>query len=235
MKQNCLQMKNKCLWVSSYQPFSHVLKLSQPAQPKYLSMKIPLCGFVQIKPVRDSIIEALQLWKFVAGDHEDDKTVDQNQDSEPATLSRKNHPKLDDKRVLTPVQNGQTKGQNASEKSTVPKKKGPPLSDKELNPEFFQRLSRRVSGEVEVIVSGKCINLLNEEKSEVNDNNDAEKSKSDQPDGGVSLQDCILEKGDGGAFSRRREFDNKGNLLGIQRQLLHLEKQQARLMNMLQV
>ncbi|KAI3717891.1 hypothetical protein L1987_69799 [Smallanthus sonchifolius] len=191
------------------------------------------CRFDKIKPVRDSVTEALQLWKFIAGDHEDQKTPGQSQDSESTKLSRKDLPKLDDKRVLTPIQDGQTKGQNVSKKSTVTKKKGPPLSDKELNPEFFQRLLRRVSGEVEVVVNGS-INLLNEEEPKVNDNNDAENSKSNQPDGQVNLQDCRLERGGRGPFSKRREFDNKGNLLGIQRQLLHLERQQARLMSMLQ-
>ncbi|KAK9072279.1 hypothetical protein SSX86_008712 [Deinandra increscens subsp. villosa] len=193
------------------------------------------CRFDKIKPVRDSVTEALQLWKFITGDHEDRKTHGQSQDSEPATI-RKNLPKLDDKRVLTPVQNGQTKGQNVSEKSTGTKKKGPPLSDKELNPEFFQRLLRRVSGEVEVVVNRGFVNSLNEEEAEIIDDNDAEKSKSksNHPDGQVNLQECRLEIGGGGPLSTRREFDTKGNLLGIQRQLLHLERQQARLMNMLQ-
>ncbi|KAL8226483.1 hypothetical protein R6Q57_016315 [Mikania cordata] len=191
------------------------------------------CRFDKIKPVRDSVTEALRLWKFIAGDHEDQNTPGQTQDSEPAKLSRKDLPKLDDKRVLTPVQNGQIKGQNVTEKSNVTKKKGPPFSDKEMNPEFFRRLLRRVSGEVEVVVDRRFINLLNEEESKVNNNNDAEKSKSNQPDGRVNLQDRRLENGDGSSFSGSQEFDNKGNLLGIQRQLLHLERQQARLMNML--
>ncbi|MFS7963579.1 putative MT-associated protein TORTIFOLIA1/SPIRAL2 [Helianthus anomalus] len=192
------------------------------------------CRFDKIKPVRDSITEALQLWKFIVGDHEDQKTFGQSQDSDSSKLSRKDLPKVDDKRVLTPVQNGQTKGQNTSKKTTVTKKKGPPLSDKELNPEFFRRLLRTVSGDVEVVVNGESVNLPSEEVSEVNDNNDAEKSKSNEPDGQVNLQDCRLERGGGGPVFRRPESDNDGNWLGIQRQLLHLERQQARLMNMLQ-
>ncbi|KAI7737704.1 hypothetical protein M8C21_011876, partial [Ambrosia artemisiifolia] len=191
------------------------------------------CRFDKIKPVRDSITEALQLWKFVA-DHEDQNTSGQSQDSESAKLSRKERPKLDDKRILTPVQDGQTKGRNISKKSTVTKKKGPPLSDKELNPEFFRRLLRRVSGEVEVVVNGGSISLPSEQESESNDDTVAEKSKSNQPDGQANLQDCRLERGGGGQFSRMQEFDDNGNFLGIQRQLLHLERQQARLMNMLQ-
>lgn len=83
-------------------------------------------------------------------------------------------------------------------------------------------------------------------------------------EGTVSFKYRNIERGTGGAFSRQRDFDdridvnqrespairggfpktdgqsegflnNKGNWLAIQRQLLQLEKQQAHLMNMLQV
>lgn len=186
---------------------------------------------MQIKPVRDSITEALQLWKFIAENREV---------SEPVGWLKKNPQKLDEKRVLTPVQDGQTKCQNICKKSTVmkTKKKGPPLNDKELNPEFFQRLQRRVSGEVEVVVNRRYLkssNLQNEEEPVVNDNDTESKSKSKESDQPVSVQNPYLERGGGDLFSRRREFDNNVNLLGIQRQLLQLEKQQTHLMNMLQV
>ena len=49
-------------------------------------------------------------------------------------------------------------------------------SDKELNCEFFQRIERRVSIELEVVVNG---NLQNEEEPVVNDNDAVEKSKSE--------------------------------------------------------
>lgn len=192
--------------------------------------------------MRDSITEALILWKFIAGGSDDKKKPGNGQDSEPAKTIKKDLPKLDDKQIETPAKDGQTKGQDASEKTIGTKKKAPPLSDKELNPEFFQRLERRISGEVEVIVNrrfSKSFNLQIEEDPKVNnDNDEVEKSKSKenhQPDGLVNLQDRSLEGGRGGPISRRREFDNNGNLLGIQRQLLQLERQQAHLMNMLQV
>ncbi|GJY85510.1 microtubule-associated protein tortifolia1-like protein [Tanacetum coccineum] len=182
------------------------------------------CRFDKIKPVRDSITEALLLWKFIAEDRKDQKT--------PAPVQNSVPPKIPVK--LNPGKDSQTKGQNIFDKSTATKKKGPPLSDKELNPEFFQRIERRVSGEVEVVVNG---NLQNEEEPVVIDNDAVEKSKSDEsckPDAEINLQDRGLEQGGGGRFSRRREVDNNGSWLGIQRQLLQLERQQAHIMNMLQ-
>ncbi|XP_071702424.1 microtubule-associated protein TORTIFOLIA1-like [Rutidosis leptorrhynchoides] len=194
------------------------------------------CRFDKIKPVRDSVTEALILWKFIADGSEDKRTPGNDQHSEPPKMSKKYLQKLDDKQIETPVQNGQTNGQDTSETTTGTKKKAPPLSDKPLNPEFFQRLERRISGEVEVVVNRRFSILQNEENTKVNDD-EVEKSKSKenlQPDGVVNVQDSSLESGHGGPVSRRREFDNNGNLLGIQRQLMQLEKQQAHLMNMLQ-
>ena len=175
--------------------------------------------------MRDSITEALLLWKFIAEDRKDQKPPSPAQNSEPPKIPVK----------LIPVKDSQTKGQNKSEKSAETKKKGPPLSDKELNPEFFQRIERRVSGEVEVVVNG---NFQNKEEPVVNDSDAVEKSKSEEsykPDGEINLQDRGLEQGGGGRFSRRREVDNNGSWLGIQRQLLQLERQHAHIMNVLQV
>ncbi|KAI3688542.1 hypothetical protein L2E82_46184 [Cichorium intybus] len=191
------------------------------------------CRFDKIKPVRDSITEALQLWNRIAESCEDQKTSGHGEDSEQEKLSRKDLSKLDAKRLETPAKNGETKSQNVSEKTTGTRKKGPPLSDKELNPEFFQRLETRVSGEVEVIVPRRFLkssNTQNEEDPDINVNNPGSKSKETyQPDEPVNSQ---IQAGD--PSPRRREFENKGNLLGIQRQLLQLERQQAYIMNMLQ-
>nr|XP_043606546.1 microtubule-associated protein TORTIFOLIA1 isoform X2 [Erigeron canadensis] len=214
------------------------------------------CRFDKIKPVRDSITEALLLWKFIAEGHEDQKTSSPHQDSEPAKLSKniltrvipftqklskKILPKSDDKQIETPVKDGQNSDQNVPEKTIGTKKKAPTLSDKELNPEFFQRLERRVSGEVEVVVNRRLSSYFqNEELQEVNKENDeGEKSNSKesyQLDAQVNLQARSVEKGgDGiGPSFRRREPDNNEILLGIQRQLLHMERKQAHLMKLLQ-
>ncbi|GJY16657.1 hypothetical protein Tco_0387079 [Tanacetum coccineum] len=57
--------------------------------------------------------------------------------------------------------------------------------------------------------------------------------KSCKPDVEINLQDHGLKQGGGGRFSRRREVDDNGSWLGIQRQLLQLEKLQEHIMNML--
>ena len=154
-------------------------------------------------------------------------------DSEPA--------KSEDRKTEAPVKADEGEGTNVSEKAVgLLKKKAPALSDKELNPEFFQRLERRVSGEVEVVVPRRFVKSSNEQ-------NEQESGLNDTDAGSQSNQK--VERGVGGP-SRRREFDdmnidpnqreglrsNKGNnWLAIQRQLLQLERQQAHLMNMLQV
>lgn len=202
------------------------------------------CRFDKIKPVRDSITEALQVWKHISEGCEDQKPPDQ-----PAKLSGKGFPKSDGKRTEPPPppSDGQTNGQSVSEKTIGTKKKAPPLSDKELNPEFFQRLERRVSGEVEVVVNRRFVkssNSQNEEEPDINDTDPGSKSKSKSK---VNLRDCNPESRAGDSSSRQQECDDKndrshregltssnGNWLGIQRQLIQLERQQAYLMNMLQ-
>ncbi|CAI9295220.1 unnamed protein product [Lactuca saligna] len=190
------------------------------------------CRFDKIKPARDSIIEALQQWQGLAGGSEDQKTP-RNHDgehSEPA--------KEDDKKTEAPVKNEEP------EKTVgILKKKAPALSDKELNPEFFQRLERRVSGEVEVVVPRRFIKSSNDQNDLNGENSN---SVINDIESGSHFKEThqIADRSTGGP-SRRREYDdmndqrdgirsNKGNWLAIQRQLLQLERQQAHLMNMLQ-
>ncbi|CAI9283542.1 unnamed protein product [Lactuca saligna] len=184
--------------------------------------------FDKIKPVRDSITEALQLWNQIAERCEDQKTPGHGEDSQvQSKLSRKELPKLDVKSIETPSKNGETKSQNVAEKTTGTKKKPPPLSDKEQNPEFFQRLETRVSGEVEVVLPRRLLKSSNTQNEEEPDINAESKSKSKE-------EPVNLQKQGGDLSFRKREFESKGNLLGIQRQLLQLERQQAYIMNMLQ-
>lgn len=170
------------------------------------------------------------------------------------------------------------------------------LTDKELNPEFFQKLENRGSGDlpVEVVVPRRYLggsNSNNEEESEPS-NTDSKgrlnrigNVQSDDGHGTLNSKYRTIDRAVGfnakqrdyddlgrpedrvngkdlrmrptnsddrfdinqresssnrAGFSKadgqsEGSFNNKGNWLAIQRQLLQLERQQAHLMNMLQV
>ncbi|GMY31367.1 microtubule-associated protein TORTIFOLIA1-like [Fagus crenata] len=153
------------------------------------------CRFDKIKPVRDSIIEALQLWKKIAGKGGDGSPEDEKRSRDGETpavseSSEKNgmkNPNPSDRKSEQPAKNSpngssptsdsvsKAKGGSFSEKAVVIlKKKAPGLTEKELNLEFFQKLETRVSDDlpVEVVVPRKCLsssNAKNEEDSELND------------------------------------------------------------------
>ncbi|THF99855.1 microtubule-associated protein TORTIFOLIA1 [Camellia sinensis] len=237
------------------------------------------CRFDKIKPVRDSMLEALQLWKKMAGKGGDGASKDQQaasrdgENSEPAELSGKkdlkvpNHgnTKTEASAKDSPSSGSSPsdfaskgKGSNSLDKAVgLLKKRAPSLTDKELNPEFFQKLEKRGSGDlpIEVVVARRCLNsenMQNEGESEPNDSNSRARSKGNcQPDDGlVNLKYNSTEKGTVGVSSRQRDFDeftrekwaeergngkdSRTNWLAIQRQLLQLERQQAHLTNMLQ-
>lgn len=178
------------------------------------------------------------------------------------------------------------------------KKKAPTLSDKEINPEFFQKLETRGSGDlpVEVVVPRRYLNSSNTNNEEGSEQNNTDSKGRPNRIGNVQFDDShgtfgskyrSLDRGAGSVYFKQREFDdlardkwpengkdsrmrpidgddrndvnqresssnragfsktdgqsegsfinNKGNWLAIQRQLLQLERQQAHLMNMLQV
>ncbi|CAN0901056.1 Microtubule-associated protein TORTIFOLIA1 [Linum grandiflorum] len=196
---------------------------------------IEACRFDKIKPVRDSINEALQLWKKIAG-KEDDGVSDQQKAScpgggtrEEAELSDKNVNVMD-RRVESSTRDpadrsspamdsaSKTKPGNVLDKAVVILKKKPSvLTDKELNPEFFQNLEKG-SGElpVEVVVPRGCINssnLNNEEES--TSNNIESRGRSDHSTNNKSddLQfdkRCrISDRGIVGRDSRSRAFDRQ--------------------------
>nr|KJB62762.1 hypothetical protein B456_009G434900 [Gossypium raimondii] len=222
------------------------------------------CRFDRMKPVRDAMTEALQLWKKIAGKG-DDGAIDDQKSHEGKCGT------IPDKAVV------------------ILKKKALLLTDKELNPEFFQKLKTRGSGDlpVEVVVPRRYLNSSNsknEEESEPNDsdlrrrsnymgNNQADDlhassgSTNHNIDRGASgVSDKLPEEKKNGKDLRTKAFDgddridvnqrepsgnrlgfskvdgqsdgsfinNKGNWLAIQRQLLQLERQQGHLMNMLQ-
>lgn len=275
------------------------------------------CRFDKIKPVRDSMTEALQLWKKIAGKGDgvsDDKATShdgeisesaelENNDSKNSNSGERGEPSGKDSSgggSSTSDSVSKAKGGSISDKAVgLLKKKVPALTDKEPNPEFFQKLETKGSGDwpVEVVVPRRCqnsSNLNNEEESEPNDTGSRRRSirgGSCQPDdvnGSVNIKYRNSERGNASSFSKQRDtddpsqyksaedrvigkdtntrardaderddinhrdssgmragfsktdgqsegsFNNRGNWLAIQRQLLQLERQQAHLMNMLQ-
>ncbi|CAN7071908.1 unnamed protein product [Brassica oleracea var. botrytis] len=130
------------------------------------------CRFDKIKPVREIVTEALQLWKKISG-----KCVDGAQDESKSSSgeqlgSEKNGDKRSnlsdlmkkegsDGSILSLDSASKAKGGLPEKAAVMLKKKAPALSDKDFNPEFFQRLERRQS--VEVVVPRRCKNEDEEE------------------------------------------------------------------------
>ncbi|CAN1800422.1 Microtubule-associated protein TORTIFOLIA1 [Linum perenne] len=189
----------------------------------------------QIKPVRDSMNEALQLWKKIAG--KEDGGVSDDQKASPLGGETRDITKLSNKNVNTtdtrvelpmkypPDGSSSTmdsaskaKVGNTSEKAVVILKKKPlVLTNKELNPDFFQNLEKG-SGEllVEVFVPHRCINssnLNNEEESIGNNIETRRRSDKSANNNSDDLQfdknGCINDRGITGRDSRRRAFDEQ--------------------------
>eukprot|EP00257_Ricinus_communis_P026398 XP_025013812.1 microtubule-associated protein TORTIFOLIA1 isoform X2 [Ricinus communis] len=192
------------------------------------------CRFDKIKPVRDSMTEALQQWKKIAGKAEDGVLDDQKASScegnhpEKAESSSDKIPNPDDQKTESLAKDS-TRGSSPnmdsvpkSKAGSIPdkavvilKKKAPALTDKDLNPEFFQKLETRGSGDlpVEVVVSRRCITSsnLNEEEPELHDSesrgrsNRLANSQSDDLHGSFSKYRNI-ERGNAGKDARNRAF-----------------------------
>ncbi|KAI3456952.1 hypothetical protein Pfo_013615 [Paulownia fortunei] len=233
------------------------------------------CRFDKIKPVRESMIEALQLWKKIAGkgDGSSDERKASSHDGEASQSAdpsdRKDLPNLGERgseisvekssNGLSPTDsNTKGMGNNIADKAVgILRKKVPALTDKELNPEFFQKLETRGSGDlpVEVVVPRQYVNPSNSQNEEDPDSNDIVSSGrtmlNGQAQGLLKVKYESMERGTIGyrSDSNQREssgiyadfsrncdgfVNNKGNCLAIQRQLLQLERQQTHLMNMLQ-
>ncbi|VVB00621.1 unnamed protein product [Arabis nemorensis] len=126
------------------------------------------CRFDKIKPVRESVTDALQLWKKISGKCVDGASDESEKNGEKrsnlADLMKKEAP---DGSTLSLDSASKGKGGLAEKAVVMLKKKAPALSDKEFNPEFFQRLERRQS--VEVVVPRSKNN--NEEESGLDDLN----------------------------------------------------------------
>lgn len=261
----------------------------------------------QIKPVRESMNEALQLWKKIAGkgdgssdetkassngrfnsllgsnfcyffftwfmyvlmlfsDDEASEIADQSDKKDLGNLGERESSKSlkDSSCGSSPADpNLKGKGNNILDKAVgILKKKA--LTEKELNPEFFQKLETRDSDDlpVEVVLPRRTnpSNSPSEEEPESSMDQNGRTRHSYQ--GGDNYQggdpfkpNYEIERGTVGDqrdynqiesssaypdFSRSAVqsegfMNNKGNWLAIQRQLLLLERQQGHLMNMLQV
>ncbi|OMO80603.1 Armadillo-like helical [Corchorus capsularis] len=189
------------------------------------------CRFDRMKPVRDSMTEALQLWKLIGGKGEDGAADEQKasshdgDNSQPTEPSEKNGLKSSnagDKKTdpsaknssndLSPTSDSVSKGKGGSipDKAVVIlKKKLPTLTDKELNPEFFQKLETRGSGDlpVEVVVPRRYLNssnAKNEEASEPKDpdsrrrSNGIGNSQADDLHASSSSKNRNIERGPAG-------------------------------------
>ncbi|XP_020589545.1 TORTIFOLIA1-like protein 1 [Phalaenopsis equestris] len=121
------------------------------------------CRFDKVKPVRESVMEALQLWKMILEKGEDG-TAESLKVGESGDLELK----LDSKDLTLNSERSESVKDSSSDSSrkgpTLPentadllKIKAPSLKDKELNPEFFQKLESRISDDVpvEVVVPRK--------------------------------------------------------------------------------
>ncbi|KAL3639948.1 hypothetical protein CASFOL_014916 [Castilleja foliolosa] len=228
------------------------------------------CRFDKIKPVRESMNEALQHWKKIAG--KGDGSSDENKvpshdgdKSESADPSDRKDPPNSVDRESAKSLKGSSHGSSPKNNIILDKavgilkKKAPGLTDKELNPEFFQKLETRVTDDlpVEVIVPPRSVNPSNSQNGEELESSElSERTRLNcqAGDGNFRVKREGLERGavgDRGDYNQREppstypEFsrnpghsdgfmNNKGNWMGIQRQLLLLERQQAHLMNMLQ-
>uniref|UniRef100_A0A7N0TZU4 TOG domain-containing protein n=1 Tax=Kalanchoe fedtschenkoi TaxID=63787 RepID=A0A7N0TZU4_KALFE len=182
------------------------------------------CRFDKIKPVRDSMTEALQLWKKLAGkgDGGPDEQKTSSADSEPAednakitqTGERKSESAGKDFSNGSPTSDSKAKAASILDKAVgILKKKPPALSDKEINPDFFQKLETRVTDDlpVEIIVPQRLQNALNtEEEATPSDADSWRKSSrtgSVQPydaNGSANFRYRSSER-DGTQFSRHRD------------------------------
>lgn len=152
------------------------------------------CRFDKVKPVRDSMMEALQLWKNVAEKGNDQS---ENPKEEKARGSVDTEEKMENKK-LTP---GRKKSESLKDSSSNTSPKGPdsvskeksssipekilkkklPLTDKEMNPEFFQKLEKRITDDlpVEVVVPQRHTHSSHSQDVEqhLNDNGNGAEAK----------------------------------------------------------
>ncbi|XP_047336761.1 microtubule-associated protein TORTIFOLIA1-like [Impatiens glandulifera] len=224
------------------------------------------CRFDKIKPVRDSVTEALQLWKKMVGKGGDGASDDQKASSHDSETSEAAaaQPGMKDQSERggsAPSAKDSSRGSSPSDSSSkgktanilnkavgILKKKAPTLTDRELNPDFFQKLETRGSGDfpVEVVVPRQHQNQSSTQKPEESEELISTETMRNSMPNEVTANSRVSAIGhsrqqDSDDFARDKlgeERDNgkdsRTNWLAIQRQLLQLERQQSHLMNMLQ-
>ncbi|XP_022940155.1 microtubule-associated protein TORTIFOLIA1-like isoform X2 [Cucurbita moschata] len=193
------------------------------------------CRFDKIKPVRDSLTEALQLWKKLGGKtdgaaeiqnaSQDGENHERAQSSEKSDLKNANSPQgarsldKDKPEDSVPVTNSasKTKCSSISDKAAVIlKKKVPALTDKELNPEFFQKLETRGSGDlpVEVVLPRRHASSsnTNDEKSESDDANAGRRSNRVENTHSDDFQRAfnkfrVSERGETASHAKLQDYD----------------------------
>ncbi|OVA10560.1 hypothetical protein BVC80_8987g35 [Macleaya cordata] len=167
------------------------------------------CRFDKVKPVRESMTEALLLWKKIGekggneasdGPNADGKSSRRTESME-KTDQKKTFP--DDRRsefvkdaanASSPTSDSlsKAKASSISDKAVgILKKKAPALTEKELNPEFFQKLETRISGDlpVEVVVPRRCLNSSDPQGEEESEPNDADCGGRSSHNGNGKLDD----------------------------------------------
>ncbi|CAN6175602.1 unnamed protein product [Urochloa humidicola] len=132
------------------------------------------CRFDKVRPVRDSMIDAVQLWKKLTGEDASDGRNKETADGDGKLDSKRSMQRsgksesFEDSCPDSPSNNA--RGSSIAEKAAVLLKKRPTLTDRELNPEFFQKLeTRKTDGlAVEVVVPRKTLqsHLRSEEEPE---------------------------------------------------------------------
>ncbi|XP_050367515.1 microtubule-associated protein TORTIFOLIA1-like isoform X2 [Argentina anserina] len=184
------------------------------------------CRFDKIKPVRDSMTEALQFWKKISGG--DDSPKEQKSPSQEASEGNElkvSKPGEQTEQAAKVSPNGSSPASDSVSKakdSSIPdkavallKKKPPVLTDKELNPEFFQKLERG-SGElpVEVVVPRRHLNSSNsnnevEPESNAMDSkersNNIGNSHSEDFRGSFNSKYRNIERGIASLYSKQRD------------------------------
>ncbi|XP_010923928.1 microtubule-associated protein TORTIFOLIA1 [Elaeis guineensis] len=174
--------------------------IADGASPTIVALEA--CRFDKVKPVRDSMMEALLSWKKIAGkgddgnseDFKDGKncesadTEEKSENKRSSSSGRRPESIKDSSAGSSPTDHDSVskgKGTSIPERAAVLlKKRAPTLTDKELNPEFFQKLETRSSDDlpVEVVVPRRChqsSHSQGEEEPELSDSDPRGNSNND--------------------------------------------------------
>ncbi|XP_026409647.1 microtubule-associated protein TORTIFOLIA1-like isoform X2 [Papaver somniferum] len=246
--------------------------------------KLEACRFDKVKPVRDSMTEALHLLKKISEKNVDGIPDDPNPTPEDGKSLEPPQTKILDPKSTNPDEKSSTAANDASiisspaadsllnEKDNsisdktvgAMKKKPHTFSDKELNPEFFQKFETNTGDLPEVVLPHRSHSSSisqSEEELEPNDtdhfcrlnHNGKRRDKwavqrsirgkdanmraydvDNSAEASFREDSCSAGVGLPRNESQVESSNSKVNWLAIQRQLSQMERQQAHLMNMLQ-